>query len=292
MKTLYIIGNGFDLYHGLPTSYSDFYHFAEELLDDISEYYHVNCYGVKLWSGFEEVLGEYYFEAFRGELPDTMREDFKYRELNGTYDEVVERADNYVEELKDSFQRWVEQINIGIAERKILLAEDSRFITFNYTSTLQAIYGISDKDVLHIHGSAAKFDDLIFGHGKTMAEEPEFDENGDVTHTIFSDIDATAKYPFYALKKPVDEILDKYKDYFNSLKDILEVIILGHSINAIDWPYFKAISKNAPNANWTYCLPDNETQEEKNIYLSRLCSCGILRDRIKFVRYVLLALPA
>ena len=28
MKTLYIVGNGFDLYHGLKTSYKDFFEFV------------------------------------------------------------------------------------------------------------------------------------------------------------------------------------------------------------------------------------------------------------------------
>ena len=37
MTTLYIIGNGFDLYHGLPTSYTDFYEFGKKLLDEIED---------------------------------------------------------------------------------------------------------------------------------------------------------------------------------------------------------------------------------------------------------------
>ena len=31
-----------------------------------------------------------------------------------------------------------------------------------------------------------------------MEEEPEYDKNGESNHTIFSDIDAAAKAPFYA----------------------------------------------------------------------------------------------
>jgi hypothetical protein len=39
MTTLYIIGNGFDLWHGLPTGYGDFYEHAKEALDEMEAYY-------------------------------------------------------------------------------------------------------------------------------------------------------------------------------------------------------------------------------------------------------------
>lgn len=33
MAKLYMIGNGFDLWHGLPTGYDRFYAFAKEMID-------------------------------------------------------------------------------------------------------------------------------------------------------------------------------------------------------------------------------------------------------------------
>ena len=37
MKHLYIIGNGFDLYHDLKTNYIDFVEFAKELSESAKE---------------------------------------------------------------------------------------------------------------------------------------------------------------------------------------------------------------------------------------------------------------
>ena len=59
-NTLVIVGNGFDLWHGLPTSYADFKIFLENngnhknFLEDISKYIDESA----LWSDFEHALGE------------------------------------------------------------------------------------------------------------------------------------------------------------------------------------------------------------------------------------------
>ena len=294
MTTLYIIGNGFDLYHSLPTGYIDFYEFGKELLDEIEEFYLLEISSANPWSDFENTLGKFDWKEFRDSQynPETKDDNFKYSELYGALDEQQARADGYVEDIKEYYQRWVEEIDIQSVERVLTLEENSYFITFNYTSTLQKIYGIKDENILHIHGSVDKPDDLIFGHGETMEEEFEFDADGESNHTIFSDIDAAATYPFYALKKPVDEVLERHKSFFASLKNIQEVIVIGHSINKIDWPYFEKIARNAPDARWTYCLRDDERMCEEIKYIFKLSECGVHRDNIRFTRYAYLALRA
>ncbi|MEL2356136.1 AbiH family protein, partial [Klebsiella pneumoniae] len=41
---------------------------------------------------------------------------------------------------------------------------DSYFFTFNYTNTLQDIYGVPDENILHIHGNAKIGQNLVIGH--------------------------------------------------------------------------------------------------------------------------------
>ena len=278
----------------MPTSYKDFYEFGKDLLDEIEEFYKLDISSATPWSDFENALGEFDWKLFRDAQynPDPTDKDFEIKEAYGALDEQQARADGYVEDIKECYQNWIEDIDIQFAEKTLALEEHSYFITFNYTSTLQKIYGINESKILHIHGSVDKFDDLIFGHGETMEEEPEYDKNGESNHTIFSDIDAAAKAPFYALKKPVEEVLKWHKRFFNSLKSIQEVIVIGHSINKIDWPYFEKISRNAPNARWTYCLRDDERMDEEIQYIYRLNQCGVLRDKIRFTRYAYLNLQA
>ena len=292
MITLYIIGNGFDLYHCLPTSYTDFYEFGKELLDEIEEFYMLDISSATPWSDFENALGKFDWKLFRDAQyhPDPTDDNFEYSELYGALDEQQARADGYVEDIKECYQNWVEDMDIQSAKKTLTLEENSFFITFNYTLTLQKIYGIDENNILYIHGSVDKSDDLIFGHGEAMEEEPEYDKYGESNHTIFSDIDAAAKAPFYVLKKPVDEVLKRHKSIFDSLKNIQEVFVIGHSINKIDWPYFERISRNSPDAIWTYCLRDDERMDEELQYIFKLNQCGVRRDKIRFTRYAYLAL--
>src|SRR5690606_16030650 len=52
------------------------------------------------------------------------------------------------------------------------------FLTFNYTPTLQRLYGVPEQNVLHIHGrSSDAAIDIILGHGwKRPAPRPMLNE--------------------------------------------------------------------------------------------------------------------
>lgn len=187
-----------------------------------------------------------------------------------------------MEAIKESFHEWVEGINISGAFGQLALPDDALFISFNYTSTLERIYGIKVDRVLHLHGRAEIFDDLIFGHGNTMEEEPEIDENGDSNRTMFSDAESAAKYPFYALQKPVPEVLEKNKQFFNLLEHITEITVVGHSLNRVDLPYFQKLAVSAPHSRWRVCCFG---EEEKIHHVEQLVSCGISRDHIRICSY-------
>lgn len=284
MAKLYILGNGFDLWHGLPTSYDQFYIFAKELLDELEEYYSLDVVNMGPWSDFENSLGHFRWQAFYATYNhiDVTSENFKPSEAFGLQDELAEQADSYVERLRDFFREWVEEIDISVAKRKLHISQSDRFITFNYTSTLQSVYGIDDERVSHVHGRADKFDELVFGHGETMEEEPELDENGDSNRTIFSDAEGAARYPFYALKKPVQEVLEKNQKMFLDASRSSEIVVIGHSFNYIDLPYFKEVVAHALGANWILCC---FKEEEKITHVEMLVSCGVPISSIKTCTY-------
>ena len=60
-NTLYIIGNGFDLHHGLNTSYLDFRNYCASFLPSLwrflSEIYGDMINNDMWWSNFENMLG-------------------------------------------------------------------------------------------------------------------------------------------------------------------------------------------------------------------------------------------
>lgn len=281
---LYIIGNGFDLWHGLPTGYNRFYAFAKEMFDELENFYSFEVTHVGPWCDFENSLGyfdwQYFYEAHYH--IDVASESFRSSEVFGLEDALAEQADHYVEAIRESFREWLEGIDISVAEPKLVFPQDANFITFNYTSTLQSIYGISNERVFHIHGRADKFDKLIFGHGETLDEEPELDENGDSNRTMFSDAEGAAKYPFYALQKPVSEALEKNRKLFNSLGLVTEIVVVGHSLNKIDLPYFRKLAECAPNAEWIVCCYEEADDVH---HVEELVNSGVRRESIRICTY-------
>jgi hypothetical protein len=67
---LYIIGNGFDLYHGVASTYRDFEKYVKnsnnELYSHLQLYFDYDC----LWSHFEAVLAEIDVESIQIESKD------------------------------------------------------------------------------------------------------------------------------------------------------------------------------------------------------------------------------
>jgi hypothetical protein len=239
---------------------------------------------VGLWCDFENSLGCFDWHEFHEAHNhiDVLSESFRRSDVYGLEDDLTEQSDHYVEAIRESFREWVEGIDVSVADRKVAFPQDASFITFDYTRTLQSIYRISDDRVFHVHGRADLFEELIFGHGETMEEEPELDENGDSNRTMFSDAEGAAKYPFYAFQKPVGEVLKKNREVFDSARGVSEIVVLGHSLNNIDLPYFKQLAASAPNARWLVCYFQKVDEAR---YVKQLVSCNVRHESIRTCTY-------
>lgn len=273
MRTLYVIGNGFDLHHELPTSYENFYDFAHDELNDFEEFYQTNTNLESPWHDFENSLGQFNWEnlfEIHNEI-NVADGGFKMSDVYGLEDFLSEETDRHVEKISQSFKDWVNQIDISTAKQKLNLEKEAVYLTFNYTQTLQSIYKIDEKNIIHIHGSAKSIDHIIFGHGETWVEEPELDENGDSNRYMLTDAEAAAKRPFYLLKKPVDENIQRNRKFFDSLTHIEKIIVLGHSLNEIDLPYLQAIAERAQSAKWILCL---YSMDDAEFAIEQISKCG------------------
>lgn len=279
MTTLYIIGNGFDLLHGLPTRYDHFYEFAKDTLDELESYFHIDVAQGGPWHDFENSLGtfdgELFYEAH--DNSDVAAEDFRTSEADSLKDELTEQADNLVDTIRELFHAWIEGIDISVVSKKMQFDLNDRFLTFNYTSTLQLVYGIDVDNIFHIHGRSDDFDELVFGHRETMEEKPELDENGDSNRTLFSDAESASEYPFYAFQKPVDDLIAKNREYFESLRDITEIRVLGHSLNEIDLPYIKKVAQSVFGSKWSVYY--HESKDEAH-HVQQLLRCDVQMEDI------------
>ena len=166
-RILYIIGNGFDLAHGIKSSY---WNFREWLGNNRS-----NLIGMMdiffsnqrdVWSNIEQALGEYNEESILDYCrPD---EEFDYEHSLSSSARVEDSPmaifRPVLEEFRQAFRDWVNSIEISGIEKVYKLNTDSRYLSFNYTDTLETEYGIAQNKVTHIHGSRLNDEEYIIGH--------------------------------------------------------------------------------------------------------------------------------
>lgn len=286
--TLYLIGNGFDLFHCLPTKYSDFHTFLKhnfpDLEEDLQEYFMLKCDVNYLWKSFEDDLqtfnNSYFFEHIN-EI-DPLEEGFKLSQIYGLEDDLQQAVKELISKLKEAFFSWVDSIIIDDVPSKCVLKSNSFFISFNYTMVLEEIYKIPTERILHVHGDVINdFEELIFGHGASYEEEETFDKNGEPTRTPFTNALSISKNPLYSLQKKVDAIISGNLEKFESFKDVKEIIVLGHSLGDVDIPYFKKISFYAKNAFWRVSFYNDDEEVE---FKSKLQSIGINEGKIQMFK--------
>lgn len=287
MTILYIIGNGFDKFHKLPTGYDDFnnYIINNTLIENIfEEYFQLRTNENGLWSDFENDLGTFNWRSFidGNDNIDVQDENFRPSFTYGLEDDIQQKVDELVDGIKEEFENWLNQINIETVDKKFDFEEESIFLNFNYTLILEEVYKVPSEKIFHIHGDIENGQGLIFGHNKELSNIPEIDENGDINRTMFTDSENVSKYPFYAFQKPVTEIIAENKIFFDNLKIIEEIIILGHSLNTIDIPYFEEIKRQTKDSiKWNVSIYKDE---EKKQHLDALKGIGIEERNINLFR--------
>lgn len=286
---LYIIGNGFDIYHGMKTSYADFCIYVEENHSDLGlfleNYFKFQVNDKYLWNNFESDLGTFNYKGFMDDNCDfdIMDENFRPRDCYCLEDDVSQQIEENVDEIKETFSNWLHDIDYPHPSKGDLkLNKDATFLSFNYTHTLFELYSIPKNKVTHIHNSLKEYsNDLIFGHNLEIVDEPELDENGDSNRTMFTDSENASKSLLYSFKKPTEKIIKENCDFFISLSKIDTIYILGHSINDIDLPYFEQINKVVKqNTNWTISYYNDDEPEKMRNALKNI---GIVSN-ISFIK--------
>ncbi|MDI6048341.1 bacteriophage abortive infection AbiH family protein [Flavobacterium sp. XS2P24] len=286
MKALYVIGNGFDMHHGLSTGYQFFHKYIlqnqKELVDDLEKYFSFIEDVDKLWSSFEEDLKTFEFQSFYDDNCNVQiyDENFKPSLTYGLEDDINEQSQKLIESIRGAFESWIENIDIESVEKKLNIEENSFFINFNYTLLLEKTYQIQQDKIVHIHGDIEN-KQIVFGHNKVLEEDSEIDENGDSNRTLFSDSESAAKQPFHAFYKPVGDIIKENKHHFERFNTVKKIIVLGHSLKEIDIPYFEEILIHTNSAKWEVSY--HEDKEEKE-HLQKLQKIGINKKDIKLFR--------
>ena len=278
MKRLFIIGNGFDRAHNLPTRYIDYRNFLKNSSENDRFCMQMeNTYGIReddeyWWSDFETNLGEgsnfeIEFEAMANSAVDDMVTDEgeEMYDIEETLRYHFEPYYNFMNKLNGTVLEWVESIDITKVKSIFhkLENKENYFFTFNYTQVLEKVYDIPGDRICHVHGSAQE-GRVIMGHGnlnsiekyRKEAEEKskKLDKNGaEISNGI---------YEFYlASFKNTESIIEWNRTEMKKYYGIEEVHVFGHSLGKVDMPYYQEIKKCISNkANWYFYIY-NETEQ-------------------------------
>ena len=258
-NVLYIIGNGFDLHHGVMSNYRSFSIWLRRHHCGLYDRLQRSCKVDSLWSEFERALGHISRQEFleQGELflPDGWDpEEDQIADLLLAQDFARNSGEEFWDDIQKYFRQWVSTIKWFpiYDEKKIMLDTEARFITFNYTPFLESKYGIPSEQILYIHGKATDAKNPpVIGHDRIDHFEEDFNHLPKRLRSLYhgkkSDLPEiewlTEGAETFDLEscKPVDKILMRHEDFFKDLYDIKYIYILGHSMGNVDMPYFRKI---------------------------------------------------
>ena len=276
MKRLYIIGNGFDLAHSMPTRFDPNFKDIARRIEDSFFWDIYQSQEDDIWSDFENLLGcpDYndLEEIFNGYEPDYLSDHESDRdgiifqaEFSGNLNAALYEFANIAENSLESKQK-----NLDIEK---ILDTDAYFLSFNYTHTLEVIYNIPEKNVLHIHGEVGA-DNLVLGYPKGNYTPKKYSYDArqkGVGPYVQIDIEEYIRdIEDYYIRTAYKELVEKCKSFYKETRtdllktfldekscDIEEIIVFGHSCN-IDYEYFEYLNKRYPKANWSFFVKDDK----------------------------------
>lgn len=234
-ETLLIVGNGFDLSMGFKTSYGDFMkssYFPHEETSSLCSYLH-NQYEENMgWIDIENELSEYSriltTKKLNAKKFNTILDIDSLRE---EYDELKSSLKCYLqEETKRAFGPSPDNSAKRVIDQ---LPAESKIISFNYTSIIERMtrdrFCASKGNLLHIHGSLAPYDDIVFGveDSAKLSKEHVF---------------------LYKAHSPHLKV-QEFSDWLNSAE---RIIFYGYSLGDTDRQYFEKFFRKLCSDDRTY----------------------------------------
>ena len=276
---LVIVGNGFDVNHGLPSRYTDFriwlstnetelYDFLERYIDVAGDW----------WNDFERSLSEI-------DVPKLIRETpLENRPADPRFPPSFShpaswRLDSVREVISLKFTKWVKTLDGVKIKKKIELPEASLYISFNYTDTLERVYGIAENRIVYIHGKASRGDKLIYGHGKNqyVLEKDVMRKYGLYRSEDFytagsygnSENELTSHISYW---QKYIQLGNHYNVLCPIVKDANWAYVYGQSFSEVDFPYIRWIAEKNRGLKW---LISWHTEKDKERICASFLSLGV-----------------
>ena len=278
-KLLYVIGNGFDLMHGVKSSYYDF----GKIIGKRSalRFYLENYLKVDdLWADFEGALAKinvegmcssYIVDMFLGDM-DAYDENASAADFFVAAEMAVEPIVSIATDLRKKFRKWVYGLATNTKGRPLAnVITKGKVLNFNYTEFIEELYGVPESDICYIHGKRRNkkgilSEELIIGHMPGASDaEYEFEDNyvgidlsGNRAQMIYDAQQTVLRHVTKAdeaLTKDCNKIIKSHKEFFEGLSEINRIIIIGHSLSPVDWDYFREIiGQNHAREDISWCF--------------------------------------
>ena len=264
---LILIGNGFDRWQGLPTSYDHFKKYYRDHIFSVARELRIKTTvddDGMLITPVEMIFGDisrpsalpqeffWNFEASTALIDDqNIINHFKKTKI-GLYrlQQTVHAAQRILQKI---FGDWIESIEITPEKPKYRFDDSCYFINFNYTATLEKRFGVNEKNVYHIHGEATDPESIIFGH----STHPETAFSELMRQRFVRTLDGKKskrlqglyliENVLYATDKHVWDNIDDLCEFMTldglHMEDISDVYVLGHSFAEPDYEYFNFLVK-------------------------------------------------
>lgn len=260
MKTLYIIGNGFDLHFELKTKTDHFVEYLKNqpVYNGVDNAFDVfNGYGVN-WYEYEQSLNDIDLDEI--EFQNEIQPDY-LSDRESDRDGGILNMQMYVDSLSETIRTALEQMVISANEDALALSEyffapklfevGDAILTFNYTSTIEILFEVQDLvPIFHIHGCYAQGTPLVFGYRNNQNSYvktwPDMDEDHWDYYVAHQ---REAVYDFYSSWEKKLEI-DKLVSFLSMCEKIDRVVVLGHSMSPVDYEYMERVDASLNPRIW------------------------------------------
>lgn len=264
---LFLIGNGFDRWQGLPTSYDNFRQYYFEHILEISKQLRIKTEVDKagnIITPVEKIFGDIFnpkklpgeffwnFESSMALLDDQNIALYFGKSYKGVY-QMQETLNAALEILRKVFGDWIKSISIEDKETGYRFDDSCYFINFNYTNTLEKRFQVDERNVNYIHGDFSDAESIVFGHSKhPEIAFPELMEQKFI-HRIGGDKSKRLRELYlvenalYETDKHVQDNIDDLCEFMTldgvHIEDITDIYVLGHSFGEPDFKYFEFLVK-------------------------------------------------
>lgn len=257
IDTLVIIGNGFDRWQGLGTSYASFREYYYTHRAAILKKLHAPTYELRSTDGtraftYTDVELIYGDPFWPDELDDTFWNHFEssLSDIDGDCINLFfgktprdlrrmrKSISTAKKALTEAFCGWISSLAVDTRESGYRFGDNCLFINFNYTDTLQKRFGVDHARICHIHGEASDKTSIIFGHSDhPHTPEPLLKTLGGRFHGLYlieqllyeTDKHCQENLPFLCLFLATHGVM---------CEDITDIYVLGQSMSPVDLVYF------------------------------------------------------